>query len=353
MTVLGIGHIEIYTGDRASLVDYFVSAFDFTDVAWVRTDDAQSSLLEGGDLRLLVTEGPVAAEYLDRHGDGVADIAFLCDDVAATRQRALGAGARPAGAIAVSAFGSVRHSLLPASTRYAPAGLPWVPTGETRAAGPRPGHIRSLDHIAVVLAAGELTGQVEYYADAFAFERYSSEFIEVGNQAMDSVVTRNAAATATFTLLEPVPTRDPPATSASAAPPGSSTPTSSRSSSARAASSRPTSPPRSRPSWRSAAGRGPSTSSRTTPTRPAPRSGCRRGGRCWRWPSATTSYSSRTAPTASSAPAPSCRPSRRSTPAAGWCTSAPSPRPSSPAPASATSWPTSRSRAAACSPTSW
>ncbi|HTJ37184.1 MAG TPA: VOC family protein, partial [Dactylosporangium sp.] len=133
MTVLGIGHIEIYTGDRASLVDYFVSAFDFTDVAWVRTDDAQSSLLEGGDLRLLVTEGPVAAEYLDRHGDGVADIAFLCDDVAATRQRALGAGARPAGAIAVSAFGSVRHSLLPASTRYAPAGLPWVPTGETRA----------------------------------------------------------------------------------------------------------------------------------------------------------------------------------------------------------------------------
>ncbi|GAA4263739.1 4-hydroxyphenylpyruvate dioxygenase [Dactylosporangium darangshiense] len=207
MTVLSIGHIEIYTGDRASLVDYFVSALDLTDVAWVRTDDAQSSLLEGGDVRLLVTEGPIAAEYLDRHGDGVADIAFICDDVPATRERALRAGARPAGATAVSAFGSVRHSLLPATTRYAPAGLPWVPSGETRAAGPRPGHIRSLDHIAVVLDPGDLAGRVEFYLEAFGFERYSSEFIEVGNQAMDSIVARNPAATATFTFLEPVTSR--------------------------------------------------------------------------------------------------------------------------------------------------
>ena len=85
MSVLRIGHIELYTNDRKALVDYFTTAFGFTDRTWVRGSDAQSSLLEGGDIRLLITEGRVAAEFLERHGEGVADIAFICDDVGATR----------------------------------------------------------------------------------------------------------------------------------------------------------------------------------------------------------------------------------------------------------------------------
>jgi 4-hydroxymandelate synthase len=210
MTVLRIGHIEIYTTDRESLVDYFVSALDFADVARSRTDFAESSLLESGDVRVLVTEGSVAAEFLERHGDGVADIAFICDDVAATRERALRAGAVPVGDTAVAAFGSVRHSLLPESAHYSAGGSPSA-AGAPRAAGAsgRVGHIRALDHIAVVLDPGDLHDRVEHYIAAFGFERYSSEFIEVGDQAMDSIVARNAAATATFTFLEPVPGRAP------------------------------------------------------------------------------------------------------------------------------------------------
>ncbi|GAA4253475.1 4-hydroxyphenylpyruvate dioxygenase [Dactylosporangium darangshiense] len=207
MTVLRIGHIEIYTSDRESLVDYFATALDFAHVARARTGNAESSLLERGDVRLVVTEGPIAAEFLERHGDGVADIAYLCDDVDATRERALAAGARPVGVNAVAAFGSVRHTLLPESTRYSPA-LPWTPV----AGGPGPAnrvrHVQALDHIAVVLDAGDLAERVAFYIDAFGFERYSSEFIEVGRQAMDSIVARNAAGTVTFTFLEPVTGRD-------------------------------------------------------------------------------------------------------------------------------------------------
>jgi 4-hydroxymandelate synthase len=201
MTVLRIGHIEIYATDRDALVDYFVSALDFTDVARTRTSHSESSVLERGDVRLVVTEGPAVAGFLERHGDGVADLAFVCDDVEATRARALAAGARPAGADAVVAFGSVRHTLLPADTRY-PA-----PTAETSRIDGAP-HIRDLDHIAVVLEAGDLAERVEFYLQAFGFEPYSSEFIELGTQAMDSVVVRNAAATVTFTFLEPVADRD-------------------------------------------------------------------------------------------------------------------------------------------------
>ncbi|WP_426513742.1 4-hydroxyphenylpyruvate dioxygenase [Dactylosporangium sp. McL0621] len=210
MTVLRIGHIELYATEREELVDYFVSALDFADMARARSSRAESSLLQRGDVRLIVTEGDVAAEFLERHGDGVADIAFICDDVAATRERALAAGARAVGENAVAAFGSVRHSLLPESTRYAPASLPWTPAARAarRADAERSPHIRALDHIAVVLDAGDLHERVEHYIAAFGFERYSSEFIEVGNQAMDSIVARNLAATATFTFLEPVTNRE-------------------------------------------------------------------------------------------------------------------------------------------------
>ncbi|MFC6016180.1 4-hydroxyphenylpyruvate dioxygenase [Plantactinospora solaniradicis] len=204
MTVLRIGHIELYSSDRASLVNYFSTAFGFAEVAYARAESAESTLLECGDVLLMVTEGAIATEFLDRHGDGVADIAFVCDDVAAVRDLALGAGARPMGPDGVSGFGSVRHTLLPASAPDWPAGLSWTPVE----AVDQGGHVRKLDHIAVCLAAGDLVDCAEFYLKGFGFERYSSEYIEVGNQAMDSIVVRNPAASVTFTLLEPVADRD-------------------------------------------------------------------------------------------------------------------------------------------------
>ncbi|GAA3200021.1 4-hydroxyphenylpyruvate dioxygenase [Dactylosporangium siamense] len=205
MTVLRIGHIEMYAADRPSAVDYFVSAFNFTDVAHARTAGAESSLLECGDVRLIVTDGPSTAEFIERHGDGIADIAFVCDDVDATRERALRAGARPVGETAIEGFGAVRHSLLPESTRYTPPPLPW--TAAERPGRDRPRHILALDHIAGVLTGGDLHERVAFYIDALGFHRYSGEFIEIGSQAMDSIVVRNDAGTATFTFLEPVTSR--------------------------------------------------------------------------------------------------------------------------------------------------
>jgi hypothetical protein len=60
---LGIGHIELYASQRVSMVDYFRSAFGFAATARKQTEDADSTL--------------VATEFLDQHGDGVADIAFI------------------------------------------------------------------------------------------------------------------------------------------------------------------------------------------------------------------------------------------------------------------------------------
>jgi 4-hydroxymandelate synthase len=208
MTVLRIGHIEICAADRAAVVDYFASSFGLSILAHAVSATGHSTLLSGGGVRLVVTGGPEVAGFLERHGDGVADIAFVCDDPEAVRVRALAAGGRPAGpGCAVSAFGAVRHTLLRVPADGWPDGRPWVPVTAGGPGDRRADHIQALDHVAVCVGADQLADCVAYYRAGFGFERYSSEFIEVGSQAMDSVVVRNRAATATFTVLQPVTAR--------------------------------------------------------------------------------------------------------------------------------------------------
>lgn len=209
MTVLRTGHLEVYAADRAAVVDYFASSFGMSVLAHALFETGHSTLLECGDVRVVVTAGLETAGFLERHGDGVADITFVCDDPETVRAEALAAGGRPVGpGTAVSAFGSVRHTLLPASAPAWPADRVWIPARAAEAAD-RGGYIRALDHIAVCVEADHLGDCVAYYLAAFGFERYSSDFIELGNQAMDSIVVRNPAATTTFTLLEPVAAGEP------------------------------------------------------------------------------------------------------------------------------------------------
>src|SRR5947199_180673 len=85
----------------------------------LRGQDGNSALLAQGSSRLVVTEGPGVREFLDTHGEGVADIAFGCDNVDATIASGVAAGARPLrpalGNPALPGVGGVRHTLLPVS----------------------------------------------------------------------------------------------------------------------------------------------------------------------------------------------------------------------------------------------
>ncbi|EKX61152.1 4-hydroxyphenylpyruvate dioxygenase [Streptomyces ipomoeae] len=212
MTVHGIAYLDLYTQDRASTIDYF-AGLGFARVAESQDDDRRSTLLRQGDLRLVVTSGPAVRDFLDKHGDGVADIALTCDDAPAAVKRAVAAGAAdlgsPCGAPVVSGFGDVRHTLLPAAEgdpgRTPPTGR-WVPVA---ASVPQPPEtIRLLDHIAVCVEGGRLGEYAGFYRDAFAFTRYSAEYVALGGQAMDSVVVRSASENVTFTLVAPDPGKE-------------------------------------------------------------------------------------------------------------------------------------------------
>jgi 4-hydroxymandelate synthase len=207
MPAQDIAYIELYTREHRSSVDYFVSSLGFTRVAESGGAAGHSVLLRQGGVRLVVTEGPSTRAFLDAHGDGIADIALSCEDIAATRDAAMAAGASlvasEPGRVVVSGFGDTCHTLVASggATRM-PAGRDWtdVPAGADRPAV-RNG-IRLLDHVAVCVTGGTLVECADFYTDGFGLSRYSSEYTEMGDQAMESIVVRSPSGGVTFTLLE-------------------------------------------------------------------------------------------------------------------------------------------------------
>ena len=207
MPAQDIAYIEFYTGDHRSALDYFVSSLGFTRVAESAASAEHSVLLRQSEVRLVVTEGPSTQAFLDAHGDGIADIAFSCDDVAGTRDAALAAGASlvasETGRVVVSGFGDTCHTLVatPDATRW-PAGRDWRDVRPRANQAAARNLIKLLDHVAVCVTSGTLADCADLYTAGFGLSRYSGEHTEMGEQAMDSIVVRSPSAGITFTLLE-------------------------------------------------------------------------------------------------------------------------------------------------------
>jgi 4-hydroxymandelate synthase len=205
MTALDIEYVELYAHDERSAVEYFESAFGFTRVAESAGGRAHSSLLRQGSVQVIVTAGPGTEAFLEAHGDGIADVAFACDDAGESYRRAVEAGASVVssvpGRLAVSGFGDTRHTLVSGPARAGfPVGRSWLAVAGAPAAPV--GRIRLLDHAAILVESGTLTDYADFYTEAFGLARYSSEYIEIGDQAMDSIVVRSSSGGVTFTLLE-------------------------------------------------------------------------------------------------------------------------------------------------------
>lgn len=209
MAAREIEYVELYASDERSAVDYFVSSLGFTKVAHATGRERRSVLLRQGTARVIVTAGPAVAEFVEQHGDGIADICFSCDDVAATFSAAMTAGAAvispDLGRPAVSGFGGIRHTLV---SRGGGARLPvdwsWIP-----ARAEPDGRILLLDHVAICVAGGTLAAWADFYTKGFGLARYSSERTVVGDQAMNSAVVRSPSGGITFTMLEPDLARNP------------------------------------------------------------------------------------------------------------------------------------------------
>ncbi len=229
MKIQGIDHIEFYVGELPQRAADLSAAFGFQVWGYggpgTGLPDQRSVLLRQGRAQILLTtpltDAHPAAAYLQRHGDGVATVAFSTDDVAAAFAEAVAGGASPlagpaypardsgqVGTASVSGFGDVRHKLVertgPAD-EFAPGAIRMTPPDP----GPAADLFEAIDHIAVCLPAGELAGTVRRYREAFGLGEIFDERIEVGGQAMLSKVVQDSSREVTFTLIEPDLSRDP------------------------------------------------------------------------------------------------------------------------------------------------
>ncbi len=228
MKVQGIDHLEFYVADASRAADELCAAYGFrvhgkggpeTGLAGQR-----SVLVRLADIQILLTSAVSAdhpaAEYVRRHGDGVAIIAFSVDDATAAFDQAVRLGADGVAEPAVyerdfsrvrfatvSGFGDVAHRLVerhgPAED-FAPCAIEtWVAPDGVGAEGEDDDVVDTIDHVALCLPTGTLAEVVARYCDVFGFDQIFEERIEVGSQAMDSKVVQCPSGAVTFTMLEP------------------------------------------------------------------------------------------------------------------------------------------------------
>lgn len=219
MSILGIDHVEFYVANPQAAAASLCHDFGFAHAdpqGLGDPDNPRSVMLRQGTIALLLTAadapGDPAADYVQRHGDGVASIAFRTDDVTKAFDQAVMGGARPiatpafadhdgghVGTAIVSGFGDVTHRLV---ERAGSAADSWTGRGPG-------GMFLDLDHAAICLPAGQIEHTVRFYGDAFGFAHVFNERIEVNGQAMISKVVQDDAGAVTFTLIEPDPGRKP------------------------------------------------------------------------------------------------------------------------------------------------
>jgi 4-hydroxymandelate synthase len=219
MHVHGIDHVEFYVEDADRAADAFCTAYGFRVQGRIGPatgrPDHRSVLVGQRGIQILFTTGlsagHPATEYVRRHGDGLATIALATDDPDDTLAEAVTLGATvlppaavteggdPFGRVRLTAFGDVAHT--------------FVTPGELSVqfdAAPREEDqdepldlLDLIDHIAVCVPAGQLATTIKFYEHVLGFDQIFEEYIEVGDQAMNSQVVQNQAGTVTLTVLEP------------------------------------------------------------------------------------------------------------------------------------------------------
>jgi 4-hydroxymandelate synthase len=228
MNIFDIDHVEFYVGDAIAAARFLCTAYGFRVYGHGGPDTGlpgQRSVLVGqGDIRVLLTSGlhkdHPASMFVARHGDGVAVTAFRTDSAATAYTDVVAAGGSGVHqprtwenedacvvTAEVAGFGDVVYRLV---ERRGP-GAGFLPGAIEMQAGAAAGAdddlLRIIDHVAVCVPAGELDATISFHEQVFGFAVTFGEYIEIGDQGINSKVVQSPSGGVTFTILEPDLTR--------------------------------------------------------------------------------------------------------------------------------------------------
>jgi 4-hydroxymandelate synthase len=210
-----VDHIEFYVSDVAENARWLVDNFGFGVYATNDGPQVRSVGVGRNRIRFVLSEPLVGdhpgTAYVDRHGDGVADIALGVADASAAYTEAVRRGARPVSppihhgdvvTATIMGFGDVTHTFVQRIGTVDVRALPGMRTVAEPAYGADAG-LGEVDHLAVCVEAGQIDDTVAFYRDVLDFELIFTEQIVVGAQAMTTKVVQSRSGAVTLTLIEP------------------------------------------------------------------------------------------------------------------------------------------------------
>src|SRR5262245_990164 len=224
MNILDVDHIELYVGDAIAAAHALRTAYGFRVYGHGGPDtgmQGQRTILLGqGGIRVLLTSGlhhdHPASQFVAKHGDGVAVIAFGTGSAEVAYTEAVAAGGsglreprawEADGARVVTAeiagFGDVTYRLVErdgAEGQFLPGTIEMEPGAAAEADDDL---LRVIDHAAVCVPAGELDSTIAFHERVFGFTITFGEYIEIGDQGVRSKVVQSPSGGVTFTILEP------------------------------------------------------------------------------------------------------------------------------------------------------
>ena len=223
MNIFDMDHIELYVGDATAAAQSLRAGYGFRIYGRGGPETGlpgqRSILLGHGDIRILLTSGlhkdHPASQFVARHGDGVAVTAFRTDSAATAYAAAVTAGGsgirQPRSweneetcvvTADVAGFGDVVYRFVErhgSKAQFQPRAIAMEPG----AADGADDLLRSIDHVAVCVPAGELGSVVAFHEHVFGFAVTFGEYIEIGDQGVNSTVVQSPSRGVTFTILEP------------------------------------------------------------------------------------------------------------------------------------------------------
>ncbi len=221
----GTDFIEFYVGNAKQSAHYYQSAFGYRLAAYRGPEtgvrDRASYLLEQGKVRLLLTtairpDHPIA-RHVDRHGDGVRDLALWVNDAREAYTAAVARGAvsvRPPEVLsddqgevviaAIQTYGETIHSIVERKNYRGPFMPGFVPVNSRYE--PSPVGLEYVDHCVGNVELGAMNRWVQFYADVLGFGQlisFDDKDISTEYTALMSKVVSNGNGRIKFPLNEP------------------------------------------------------------------------------------------------------------------------------------------------------
>jgi 4-hydroxyphenylpyruvate dioxygenase len=222
--VLDFHHVEIYVTNTVQATYYYrtVLGLEVTAMTGPQTgfSDRRSVVLERGNLRVMLTSplsaGNDVARHIERHGEGVKDIALSVRGLDATLERAAsrgyevlqaparqgdGPGAARTGVL--KSCGALTHSLIESDSGNSQA----LPGFVAATPAPLPSDIGlcGIDHVAISVASESFEAICDGYVEGFGFHESHQEDVATEYSGMRSKVVQNEQGSVRFPIVTPAP----------------------------------------------------------------------------------------------------------------------------------------------------